>query len=508
MSDPVTNVDVEDVLSSIRRLVSDDPSRRAGPAKPAPAREPARDTLVLTPAQRVEPTEAPDEAAAEPLSGAMAPADLPQTVPATPASAAPEAVAESDATLPEGLVAPEAPETDVAPDDMAVLPADVAPDSAPEAAQDARESRLLEIEALARQLLAQDDPVAQATVLGRMRAALQGAGEPATVPAGPEAPSAEPDAPAAQGFGEAVARAVQSVIAEEIPPAQADPDEEDDSVPSLFAEDEPAPLSVSDDPDQPAPTQRDVLRLEQEDAIPVEATQVALPEDFPAEDPVTSPGRAALTLEEKIAELEALIGRSTAEFEPDTEDRGGNAAAVLGTLDAMPWDDAPAADAQAQGPDAPEDGGISDLDEAQTFVFAHRGTPQPSGTPDEAADAPEVLGDAAEAQDDGDTGQDPVTLAVEEADFAEVTPEAEPEAPQPRWQRDPDAPRARPGHLHVAYSAEDEDTTTLDEDQLRDLVGRLIRAELQGVLGERITRNVRKLVRREIQRALMNRDLE
>ena len=42
----------------------------------------------------------------------------------------------------------------------------------------------------------------------------------------------------------------------------------------------------------------------------------------------------------------------------------------------------------------------------------------------------------------------------------------------------------------------------LDEEGLRDMVREMIRQELQGVLGERITRNVRKLVRREIQRAL------
>lgn len=41
-----------------------------------------------------------------------------------------------------------------------------------------------------------------------------------------------------------------------------------------------------------------------------------------------------------------------------------------------------------------------------------------------------------------------------------------------------------------------------DEDMLRDMVKDIIRQELQGVLGERITRNVRKLVRREIQRAI------
>ncbi|WP_428687950.1 hypothetical protein [Roseibium sp.] len=46
-----------------------------------------------------------------------------------------------------------------------------------------------------------------------------------------------------------------------------------------------------------------------------------------------------------------------------------------------------------------------------------------------------------------------------------------------------------------------------DEAAARLLVARLIREELQGELGERITRNVRKLVRREIKRALTSQDL-
>ncbi|MGL4234915.1 hypothetical protein [Tabrizicola sp.] len=48
----------------------------------------------------------------------------------------------------------------------------------------------------------------------------------------------------------------------------------------------------------------------------------------------------------------------------------------------------------------------------------------------------------------------------------------------------------------------------LDESALQDIVRIMIRAELQGQLGERITRNVRKLVRAEINRALVERDLD
>lgn len=48
----------------------------------------------------------------------------------------------------------------------------------------------------------------------------------------------------------------------------------------------------------------------------------------------------------------------------------------------------------------------------------------------------------------------------------------------------------------------------LDEAALREMVSEIVRQELQGVLGERITRNVRKLVRREINRALLSQDFD
>ncbi len=48
----------------------------------------------------------------------------------------------------------------------------------------------------------------------------------------------------------------------------------------------------------------------------------------------------------------------------------------------------------------------------------------------------------------------------------------------------------------------------LDENDLRALVAEVLREELKGPLGERITRNVRKLVRREIAQALSSLDIE
>lgn len=61
-----------------------------------------------------------------------------------------------------------------------------------------------------------------------------------------------------------------------------------------------------------------------------------------------------------------------------------------------------------------------------------------------------------------------------------------------------------------AASAEEPgiDLEGVDEETLRDLVAEIVRQELQGELGQRITRNIRKLVRREIHRALLSRELD
>jgi hypothetical protein len=57
----------------------------------------------------------------------------------------------------------------------------------------------------------------------------------------------------------------------------------------------------------------------------------------------------------------------------------------------------------------------------------------------------------------------------------------------------------------AAYLSEE---TALDEDMLRDLVTQVVRSELEGELGERMTRNIRKLVRREVFSILESRDAE
>jgi cell pole-organizing protein PopZ len=52
-----------------------------------------------------------------------------------------------------------------------------------------------------------------------------------------------------------------------------------------------------------------------------------------------------------------------------------------------------------------------------------------------------------------------------------------------------------------------DNSVAIDEEALRELVIGMVRSELQGALGERITRNVRKLVRREIYRVMSEQGL-
>lgn len=60
----------------------------------------------------------------------------------------------------------------------------------------------------------------------------------------------------------------------------------------------------------------------------------------------------------------------------------------------------------------------------------------------------------------------------------------------------------------AADDDQDDSSDFVSEDLLREIVRDMIRDELQGALGERITRNVRKLVRAEISRALASRDFD
>ena len=149
-------------------------------------------------------------------------------------------------------------------------------------------------------------------------------------------------------------------------------------------------------------------------------------------------------------------------------------------------------------------------------------SPQPiaterDGTEGETEDHRLRLSDAVEA----------LSAAMSDSDGVEWEPHGDepsnasmPNAEPLDWQEtdEPDVSHAAPSFAYVDEDADDEefqdalfdddDETFLDEAMLRELVTDIVREELQGALGERITRNVRKLVRREINRALSVQDLE
>lgn len=414
MTDAVTNVEIEDVLSSIRRLVADEPRKRDtllqdsddAPAKPA-------GKLVLTAAQRVALPGEVAEPAAEPLVAEPSPAVRP----------APQE-ASQDVTPPDNEEAPLANRT------------------------------LVEVEALARQLLAQTDSARQEDILTGIRTALF-----AHRAAMPDAPADRVEAEAAPDPDPAAETVAEEGVFDDLPDLSvavapiesAAPDTDHLILTTPAPEDAALELTALLAPTEPV--------AEAPEAMPAPETE---PETEPEPEPKQD--RAATSLEDKIAELEALIGRGAGNWDPDADDRGGNAAAELSQITAMPWED---------------------------------------GTEDEAAgatmrDAPKAFTIDVSAPDATDDCED----AAPYTQIDDAGPEGDETIYSPR-----DA-RSNWAGLHVVHSAEEVEEATLDEDQLHDLVSRIVREELQGVLGERITRNVRKLVRREIQRALSGHDLD
>ncbi len=129
---------------------------------------------------------------------------------------------------------------------------------------------------------------------------------------------------------------------------------------------------------------------------------------------------------------------------------------------------------------------------------------------------------AASPQAEVEAAGAPVEVPVAEMPSVEVSGVETPMVEAPRVDspdaatvRDVSEPVIAPGADAAVASAEpaaeheptlfDEDgnpIAILDEEALSEIVRNLIREELQGALGERITRNVRKLVRAEINRAL------
>lgn len=173
------------------------------------------------------------------------------------------------------------------------------------------------------------------------------------------------------------------------------------------------------------------------------------------------------TLEDRIAGLEAAVAERDDDWEPDGVTEDDNAGAPVETLN---WDD---------GGLSLEGFEVTPEEPAQDVEMIDSGAPQTEAEPTETNVSDEGLGI--------DAGPSDAEHDLPEAGFADPSL----------------AQNLGADQLGLAG-----DTMAIDEDVLRDMVAEIVRQELQGSLGERITRNVRKLVRREIHRALAARDLD
>ncbi len=325
MTDPVKNVEIEDVLSSIRRLVSEDVRPKSSPPSAAP------DRLVLTPAQRV--AEEPEYRAEE------------------------DDVERNDTTGTAPVLLTDRLDTESATDRQ---------EPGRDAARTGEEG-------------SDDDAVDALSLL----------------------------------VGQEVEQALRAFKAAEA----RDADAAQDAVEELESEE---PEAAAEDTDAAAD---DLSGAEDSPTDPAPEARV--------EDQ-----RKASTLEQKVAELEALIAGSDEDWEPEPEPDQDGASHFLGDrAEALAWQD--------------YDGDTEEVEAAPdlTFFQSHRSRPRDEQTTHDAA---------AEAETEPSDGG----------------------------------------------------TAVIDEDMLRDIVAEIVRQELQGALGERITRNVRKLVRREIHRALISQNLE
>ncbi len=408
MSEPVSNVEIEDVLSSIRRLVSEENRPTARRESDDTPRKPSR--LVLTPSLLV-PVPDTVEPPADPVAEAQ------DNRPETP---------ESDADIPESAPAPQEV-TETASDDTDEVDwgqTDASTDHQDDfvEASDTDSAALLDLSEFEADSDTDTDFATESDVESDVEAEVESKVEIEVVSkADPVAESAaEPDVGSA---GE--------------PEVDSDPAPWRDPETTLYeaAETTPdlafLPSELAENPEE-GTIATDDATPDAQHADPDTAEEV---QDQPAPDDDAQPAAPdhfnTATLSAKIAVLEAKIGETQDQWEPDGETDDDYAGTPVETIQ---WQD---------------------------------------HTDEEIDEAP-----------DADPAVEP-EIAV---------------ASQPQATADVQVDEA------LDFLPEDE--TILDEESLRELVADIVRQELQGALGERITRNVRKLVRREIHRALTAQELD
>lgn len=453
MSEPVTHAEIEDVLSSIRRLVSET-GRAEEPARPA-AKPATR--LVLTPALRVPEAE----------------------------------VARSDAAKHDAVQHGRAAHSD------AVTPRDAAFDAAPEHPQ---EPVMPQVNGTARNGTASDKLTTQTD-------AADPHGEPRD-----EAATSGPLNP-------------QGEVPEEVAPARASETGAETSA------QEPSRVLFRASVPVDAPRKPELVRSAPSEAAMVDSSQQNEPV---AEAPFVNVDDAeAQTFEESERSAPILLNTKSAPRFPETErpeapaavaDRALNEVAADDTAaDGAAGDDAPWRDpearlydslepgvAQAEQPTSAEPQNMQREQSSRVAAVVRRiaeletaGRAEPEAADQSSRRVPDINEDEIEAV----PHSGPTVETIQWEDHQEEASGGASFASA----RDSVAGNAREmagdALTEAAMDRLAAHEDFLDEEGLRELVSDIVREELQGALGERITRNVRKLVRREIQRALATQEL-
>lgn len=524
MADPKGMTEIEDVLSSIRRLVAAE-TRKPEDVAPMPA-EPVAQALVLTPAQRVD-----SETGAE-------------TVAETVAETGGDYLSETAAT--DTPLAAEPPVSDTLKDWEEDSQAERSGATDP---ADSIEATLAELEAALDDDLAEEDEVAgdawqppEAALPQDLSLAEE---EPGAAPDwaqpgdAPEATSAdlfpEPlagpewDAPALDEAPEAAPTGLAPFdLPEEEPEAAADPEAMIEAPPSaefsLLPETGEAGAAMPwPDLEQGAEAALDAEPGPEAGYLPqeTEAQDEAAP-DLPSGGPLSADKGFLLT------EPEGPDAETPSDKEPRRGfiwvggfDEGASSAPSPGIADHdLPAAPETAADAglDEAAPANPWDVELAEsaaLPEMPAELAPEMPAEMPEETPDVGAEAEEALAPAFEPASEAAPEPAPADLSADwPTDLDEVS-EAQPEVPEPfepdrehatAWAEDdllpPIAAGAEAAEADMPGLFDAGEDLPFDEAALRDLVAEIIRDELRGALGERIGRNLRKLVRQEIEAAL------
>ena len=288
---------------------------------------------------------------------------------------------------------------------------------------------------------------------------------------------------------------------------------------------------VSDDlrpggkkPDAAAPATSDKLILTP--ALRIAAEEEAPVAEAPVESSASFSSVRQAAASSRVDAVMTEVGRNGDIGGDDWEPAAGEDVAGFAKGSSSDWpSDWPEEDALTAPPGTSE----VDTDHADwASIEAAEPADFSDANPDEGADAgpaahPTTDDVAVMDQDDGrvpdspDWVEEPVSVADADDDFTAESPRLA----QADVVQDPDWVDAAEAEVRAALEdsatesvfarfddAATHDDRPFDEEMLRDLVRDIIREELQGALGERITRNVRKLVRAEIARALAVRDFE